>query len=62
MTKTSERDVAAILARGLIRIRKRAWRTSSKSHPPVQVAREQLDAERTSTECRTPSSEKGDSL
>lgn len=62
MTKTSERDVAAILARGLIRIRKRAWRTSSKLHPPAQVAREQLDAEQASPDCQTPSSEQGDSL
>lgn len=62
MTEPSERDVAAILARGLTRIRKRAWRTSAELHPPAPIARERLDAEQASPDCQKPSSDKGDRL
>ena len=52
MTEPSERNVAAILARGLIRVREQARRTGVKRRPPAPVAREQLDAERTPPDSR----------
>lgn len=62
MTEPSERDVAAILARGLIRVREQARRTGAKRRPSPPVAQEQPDAERASPESQTPSNDRGDSL